>query len=624
MIRECMICDGQRVERPAMDTEFRDSFDVVVCGLGTAGAMAAIFAGQNGLRVLGIETFNCVGGTSTIGGVDGHYFGTPGGRFEQVDNRIAAFEKEHSRSHIEARKLVQEQCVLEQGVEILYESRVIGVYMEGSRVIGVKAVTPEGVCSFRAKVVLDCTGDALVADMAGCACEFGRKTDGLTQPYTMVSLLRKGTDIYTTNCDFGRVDQRDDRALSRALIFSRAYQMREEGAPDNRVIHVPLLGVREGRRIVAEETITLEDLFAGRKTATPVYYAYADLDKHGWDIAFDGPMLGDWAIGANLGAYNVTVPVSYKTIIPKAMDGILVPCRGLGVDRDIASCVRMVPDMKKLAEAAADMALLAIRHNCPLRDIPYEELKDRLLESGCLNPRYDRGVRIDGLPTPAVDVIFPEEPERLEEILSTRTPGQAIWAAGQMGSRAVPTLKKLLDSPQEDTRKHAAFALAMAGDRSAIDVLREMVRSRDSLTLKDCRKHNQQRICIAIYHLGRLADEGIADTLLEMITDPEEYSRDTYRDGQGFNNRYEVMDFRNRWFQALSNAMIALVRIGDANPHLREKISRGFRAAFQDDAYYRRVTARPLMSNEGGMVSNIKTVAFRAAEAWSQGMEAGI
>ncbi len=43
-----------------------------------------------------------------------------------------------------------------------------------------------------------------------------------------------------------------------------------------------------------------------------------------------------------------------------------------------------------------------------------------------------------------------------------------------------------------------------------------------------------------------------------------------------------------------------------------------------DDSYYTRVTTRPPMNSEGGMVSNMKAVAFRAADGWSKGMEAGI
>ena len=47
------------------------SYDVVVCGLGTSGTIAAITAARHGLSVLGIEAFNCPGGTTTIGGIIG-------------------------------------------------------------------------------------------------------------------------------------------------------------------------------------------------------------------------------------------------------------------------------------------------------------------------------------------------------------------------------------------------------------------------------------------------------------------------------------------------------------------------------------------------------------------------
>ena len=66
----------------------REKYDVIVCGLGTAGTFAALFCAENGLSVLGIETFTCVGGTHTAGGVNGHYFGCPGGRYEQLDKEI--------------------------------------------------------------------------------------------------------------------------------------------------------------------------------------------------------------------------------------------------------------------------------------------------------------------------------------------------------------------------------------------------------------------------------------------------------------------------------------------------------------------------------------------------------
>ncbi len=616
--------NGEIVKTEVGSIAFDKAYDVIVSGLGTAGAHAAAFAAENGLSVLGVESFNCVGGTQTIGGIQGHYFGCPGGRYVAMDEKIMAFKEARTRNRLESQKLIQEKWIIDNGAEILYESSIIGVYMEDNTVVGAKIITPNGIVNVASKVMIDCTGDAYTAHMAGCKSEYGRKFDGLTQPYSMVSSARMGVGVRTTNCDFGRVDQRDDKGLSAALVFSRAYEMKEERGDSKFMIHMPLIGVREGRRIVAEQTVTVDGLFADEKTTEPAFYSYADLDKHGWDIAFDGPSLGDWSIGANLGAYNVTVPVPYKIIVPVEIDGIIVPCRALGVDRDIASCVRMVPDMKKVAELGADLAMLAIKNNCKLREVEYAPIRDRMLASGNLDHSFDRGYRIDGWrdcdgnPLVREDVTFMTDPSKLEERLATIKPGQAIWSAKRMGTKANETLKGLLSSADENTRKHAAFALAITGDDSGVEILREMVIERDALMLKDCRKHNQQRGCMAIYHLGRLGDAEIADTLIEIITDADEVKKPTYNKAFAMGTRYKMEDFNNEFFQFVSNAVVALIRIGDAHPQLQAKIAAAFKAAFDDDAYYERITTRPKMSSEGGMAINIKTVAYVAAERWGK------
>ncbi len=616
--------NGEIVKTEVGSVAFDKTFDVIVSGLGTAGCFAATFAAENGLSVLGIESFNCVGGTMTIGGVQGNYFGCKGGRYVPLDDEITAYRAEHTRNRIESCKILMEKNILKNGAEILYESSIIGIYMENNTVVGAKVITPDGIINVASKVMMDCTGDAYTAHMAGCKSEYGRKFDGLTQPYSMVSSARQGIAVRSTNCDFGRVDQRDDKGLSEALIFSRAFEMKEERGTNKFMIHMPLIGVREGRRIVAEQTVTLDGLFADEKTTEPAFYSYADLDKHGWDIAFDGPSLGDWSIGANLGAYNVTVPVPYKIIVPVEIDGIIVPCRALGVDRDIASCVRMVPDMKKLAELGADMAMYAVEHNCRLRDIPYAPIRDRMLASGNLDHSFDRGYRIDGIRNwdgsrlVKEDVHFTTDPAQLEARLATDTPGQAIWAAKRMGTKANKTLKGLITSADENTRKHAAFALAITGDDSGVEVLRAMVIERDPIMLHDCRKHNQQRGCMAIYHLGKLGDAEIVDTLIEIISDPNEINRSAYKKEFAMGTRYKVTDFNNEYFQFVSGATVALIRIGDANPALRAKIAAAFQAAYDDDTYYDRITTRPKMSSEGGMARNIKNVAYAAIARWNK------
>lgn len=112
----------------------------------------------------------------------------------------------------------------------------------------------------------------------------------------------------------------------------------------------------------------------GRATDKPCFYSYSDLDKHGWDIAFDGSEIGDWAVGANLGAYNVVIPIPYKALLPSGVDGLITACRAVGVDRDISSAVRMITDMKKLAEVAADIAYLSVKNGCDPKKIEYSGL----------------------------------------------------------------------------------------------------------------------------------------------------------------------------------------------------------------------------------------------------------
>lgn len=616
------ISNGKQIINNTNDLQFDKKYNVVVAGLGSSGALAALYAAENGLSVLGAESFKCIGGTHTIGGIFGHYFGCHGGRYLETNEKVASFFDKYTCIGTEAWKLVVENEMLKAGVDIEYESTVCGVYKEEDTVIGVKLFTKHGFKNIRCDVLFDCTGDAIVAHMAGCLSEYGRKSDGQTQPYSMVSLGYDGTRYRFTNVDFGRVDQRNDRELSDAYIFSRAYEMSEERKNISFVSHMPLIGIREGRRIISEEPITLNNLFMNKFTETPVYYSYADLDKHGWDVAFDGEALGDWAIGANIGAYNVTIPISYKTIIPKGVSGILVPCRGLGVDRDISSAVRMMIDMKKLAEISADMAYLAIKNKCALKDISYDDLKEMLLKSGCLNYEHNRGVCIDGIRDkegnilPRTKVNFVNEPQLLKDKLATDKPGQAIWSAKLMGAKSAPVLKELLSSDEENTRKHAAFALASIGCEECKSLLREMVEERDNVMLRDCRKHNNFRGCMAIYWLGRLADKEIADSLIQIITDKDEVLRPVYNSGL-LTTRYKISDFNGIYFQFISNSVAALVRIGDKHIGLRNKIAKAFESAFADDSYYEKITTRPRKSSEGNLAVTIKNIAFNAVNRWN-------
>jgi len=291
------------------------------------------------------------------------------------------------------------------------------------------------------------------------------------------------------------------------------------------------------------------------------------------------------------------------------------------VDRDISSCVRMNLDMKKLAEAAAQWATLAIQQNMPLREVPYAQLKERLEESGCLDEKYNRGYRVDGKvnwdgsPLHVRTVSWTTDPAELKTGLETQTPGEAIWAARRMGEKALPVLREYSTAEDENLQKHAAFAMAILGSREANPILRDMAIKRDGAMLGDCRKNNNLRGCMAIYWLGRLADREIAPELMRLICDPAEQEKPVYQKGMQ-NTRYKIDDYDDTYFQFMSQSVMALVRIGDAHPDLREQIAEAFANAFATDEYYHRITRKPKHSSEGNMVQTLKTVADAAAHRW--------
>ena len=139
------LVEGKCQTREVVTPRFDKAVDVIVCGLGTAGSLAALYCAESGLSVLGVEPMTCVGGTHSAGGVVGNYFGCPGGRYLEIDQEINTFAKRYTATAAEGRKLVVEQAMVAQGVEMLFEASVCGVYLEGNTVVGIRVLTEQGI-----------------------------------------------------------------------------------------------------------------------------------------------------------------------------------------------------------------------------------------------------------------------------------------------------------------------------------------------------------------------------------------------------------------------------------------------------------------------------------------------
>ena len=60
-------------------------YDVVIAGLGTAGAITLIKCAKLGLSVFGIDRLSEMGGTGTAGGIGGYYYGSDGGYYKEIN-----------------------------------------------------------------------------------------------------------------------------------------------------------------------------------------------------------------------------------------------------------------------------------------------------------------------------------------------------------------------------------------------------------------------------------------------------------------------------------------------------------------------------------------------------------
>lgn len=172
--------------------------DILVVGGGTAGAVAGIAAGREGLKSLVVEQFGFLGGSQTAALV------TPmmpnqidniplnGGIDFEINSRLIGMHesgvwRDGNRGWFnpETLKLVLETMCLEAGTELLYYTMFEDVVVDQDEVHGIVMVNKAGRGALLAKSVIDCTGDADVAFRAGVPCESGDPATTLNQPFSV-------------------------------------------------------------------------------------------------------------------------------------------------------------------------------------------------------------------------------------------------------------------------------------------------------------------------------------------------------------------------------------------------------------------------------------------------------
>ncbi|BDI22098.1 FAD-dependent oxidoreductase [Herbiconiux sp. L3-i23] len=187
-------------------TRANTDYDVIVCGGGPSGFIAAIAAGRAGARTLLIERYGFVGGMATsawLGPISPMHFGDErviaGIPEEFVERmRVAGGSTGHLRCtnphgsgaylgfyDREYYKWTAIQMLQEAGVDLLFHSFVSDVLVEGDTLTGVEVANKSGKTAYSSKVVVDATGDGDVAALAGAEHTVGNDF-GVSQPSTLM------------------------------------------------------------------------------------------------------------------------------------------------------------------------------------------------------------------------------------------------------------------------------------------------------------------------------------------------------------------------------------------------------------------------------------------------------
>lgn len=173
------ILAGHVVE-PKRAVPILDRCQVLVVGAGPSGLSAAIGAARTGADTMLIERFGCFGGVISTVGMETlgwyRYEGTSdcegvGREMERVAERMGGTTKwPYNDSQCldgEQFKIVADKLVKENGIRPLLHINVVEVMMEGNTVKGVITESKSGRMAILADRIVDCTGDADVAYLAG-------------------------------------------------------------------------------------------------------------------------------------------------------------------------------------------------------------------------------------------------------------------------------------------------------------------------------------------------------------------------------------------------------------------------------------------------------------------------
>ncbi len=308
--------------------------------------------------------------------------------------------------NVEEFKILTDDLILKHApqLSVLYHSVACDVEVKDHRLSAVVIANKDGLTRVEASQVVDCTGDADIAHWAGAPTISSKPLMPLTMhfrignvipvketkeaakkalieahqagrlpnfygPGLIFAFAKDECYVHATRIPANATDAAD---FTRAEIQGRKdawtiFQEWKSKVPgfENSyyIMSGPFIGVRDTRRIVGQNVLTLEDLQTNTRHEDAIATGCWFLDIHPPETTLDKPFTGS-------GFQPKPYDISYRTLVPQNLSNLLVAGRCHSASSEASASSRVTATAMALGEAAGCAAALAIKSN---RDVALVE-----------------------------------------------------------------------------------------------------------------------------------------------------------------------------------------------------------------------------------------------------------